>query len=50
MFLKKKAEQQAAEQALAAERALSAKRLSPTAGITVEPPRIELNNMLPNRK
>jgi hypothetical protein len=50
MFLKKKAEQQAAEQALAAERALSAKRLSPTAGITVEPPRIELSNMLPNRK
>jgi len=50
MFLKKKAEQQAAEQALAAERVLSAKRLSPTAGISVEPPRIELNNMLPNRK
>ena len=43
MFLKKKAEQQAAEQALAAERALSAKRTSPTAGISVSPPPVKLD-------
>jgi hypothetical protein len=43
MFLKKKAEQQAAEQALAAERALSAKRTSPTAGISISPPPVKLD-------